>query len=617
MIYCSVGIRYGGLFLGLLVLVGNAACADLDGAALYQQHCSVCHDASSATRAPAPASLGAMSPENIIKALESGLMRDQGTSLNASEKQTVAEFLTGKVLGQGGASPQVGLCTSNPSFAISGPAWNGWGNDVSNSRFQTAANAGFNADQIPRLKLKWAFAFPDTAIANGQPTVVGGRVFVPGANRHVYSLDARSGCQYWSFEPDAPVRSAISIVTVDGKQVAFFGDRRANAYAVNAGTGQLLWKVRVDDQPRAGITAAPVYFEGRLYVPIADAEEGAAVDIKYACCKGRGALVSLDAATGKQIWKTYTVPAPVATTKNKAGTQLWGPSGASIWSAPTLDPDRKLVYVGTGDNFSDPVTKTSDAILAFDMQTGRIVWSKQLTEGDAYTVGCRMTDKQGCPDSDGPDYDIGASPILVKLANGRRVLLVSQKSGIAHALDPDKDGAILWEHRVGAGSPLGGIQWGSASDGRYMYVANSDISFTKPSFERGERRVLDPKPGGGLFAISIATGERIWAAAPPVCGDRPFCSPAQSSAVTVMPGAVFSGSVDGHVRGYSVTDGKVVWDFDTEREFKTVNGVAGIGGSLDCPGPTIAGGMLFVESGYGTYASMPGNVLLAFSIDGN
>jgi polyvinyl alcohol dehydrogenase (cytochrome) len=311
------------------------------------------------------------------------------------------------------------------------------------------------------------------------------------------------------------------------------------------------------------------------------------------------------------------VPAPVATTKNKAGTQLWGPSGASIWSAPTLDPDRKLVYVGTGDNFSDPVTKTSDAILAFDMQTGRIVWSKQLTEGDAYTVGCRMTDKQGCPDSDGPDYDIGASPILVKLANGRRVLLVSQKSGIAHALDPDKDGAILWEHRVGAGSPLGGIQWGSASDGRYMYVANSDISFTKPSFERGERRVLDPKPGGGLFAISIATGERIWAAAPPVCGDRPFCSPAQSSAVTVMPGAVFSGSVDGHVRGYSVTDGKVVWDFDTEREFKTVNGVAGKGGSLDCPGPTIAGGMLFVESGYGTYASMPGNVLLAFSIDGN
>ena len=204
----------------------------------------------------------------------------------------------------------------------------------------------------------------------------------------------------------------------------------------------------------------------------------------------------------------------------------------------------------------------------------------------------------------------------MKLQNGRRVLLVSQKSGIAHGLDPDNNGAILWEHRVGKGSPLGGIQWGSASDGRYMYVANSDISFTKPSFERGERRVLDPKPGGGLFAISVATGERIWAAAPSSCGDRLFCSPAQSAAVTAIPGVVFSGSVDGHIRGFSADDGKVLWDFDTEQEFMTVNGVAGKGGSLDCPGPTIAGGMLFVESGYGSYGSTPGNVLLAFSVDG-
>ncbi len=601
-----------------LTLARIAACADLDGPAIYQQHCAACHDASSATRAPAPSALRAMSPENIMQALVSGLMKDQGASLNATEKQTIAEFLTGKTIGQNAKARQTGLCSStSAAFNLNGPSWNGWGNDLANSRFQTTANAGLTADQIPRLKLKWAFAFPDTAIANGQPTVVGGRVFVPGANRRVYSLDARSGCQYWSFEPEAPVRSALTIATLDNKQIAFFGDRRANAYAMDAATGKQLWKVKVDDQPRAGITAAPAYYEGRLYIPIADAEEGAAVDIKFECCKGRGALIALDAATGKQFWKTYTIPEPRPTTKNKAGTQLWGPSGVSIWSAPTIDAERKLVYVGTGDNFSDPATSNSDAVLAFDMQTGRIVWTKQLTEGDAYTVGCRMTDKQGCPDSDGPDYDIGASPILVKLAGGRRVLLISQKSGIAHALDPDKDGAILWEHRVGNGSPLGGIQWGSASDGRYMYVANSDISFTKPSFERGERRVLDPKPGGGLFAISIATGERIWAAKPPVCGDRPFCSPAQSSAVTAMPGAVFSGSVDGHIRGYSTTDGKVIWDFDTEQEFKTVNGVTGKGGSLDCPGPTIAGGMLFVESGYGSYAGMPGNVLLAFSIDGN
>jgi polyvinyl alcohol dehydrogenase (cytochrome) len=296
----------------------------------------------------------------------------------------------------------------------------------------------------------------------------------------------------------------------------------------------------------------------------------------------------------------------------------------SIWSAPTVDEERKLIYAGTGDNFSDPASKTSDAILAFDMQTGKIVWSKQLTENDAYNMGCHLASKEGCPATDGPDFDIGASPILVKLASGRRVLLVSQKSGVAHALDPDHNGAILWAFRVGRGGTLGGIQWGSASDGQNMYVANSDISWTKgeKEFERGangnglERRVVDPKIGGGLFAISVATGEKIWAAAPPVCGDQAQCSPAQSAAVSAIPGAVFSGSVDGHLRGYSMRDGKVIWDFDTAREFQTVNGLTAKGGSIDGPGPAIADGMVYVCSGYGSWGGKSGNVLLAFSVDG-
>ena len=595
----------------------SAFAASPDGSALYKDHCAACHDASSATRAPSPASLRAMSPENIVRALESGLMASQGRALTLGDRKTVAEFLTGRVIGQAGAPSNVGLCgTTAAAFSPAGANWNGWGNDLNNSRFQAAAAAGLDTASTTRLKLKWAFAFPDTAIANGQPAVVGGRVFVPAANRRVYSLDAKSGCQYWSFESDAPVRSALTIVTLNGRHIAFFGDRRANFYSVDAGTGVLIWKVHVDEQKAAGITAAPAYLDGRLYIPIADAEEGAAVDIRYECCQGRGALIALDAATGHQIWKTYTTEEPKPQGRNKAGTQLWGPSGASIWSSPTIDVEKKLVYAGTGDNFSAPATGTSDAILAFDLVTGKIVWTKQLTANDAYTVGCRMTDKQGCPDADGPDFDIGAPPILVKLASGKRVLLVSQKSGVAHAIDPDNKGAVIWQHRVGAGSPLGGIQWGSASDGRYMYVANSDISFTKPTFERGERRVLDPKPGGGLFAISIVTGERIWAARPPDCAGRPFCSPAQSSAVTAIPGVIFSGSVDGHIRGYAAIDGTVIWDYDTEHEYKTVNGLTAKGGSLDGPGPTVAGGMLFVESGYGSYAGVPGNVLLAFSVDG-
>jgi polyvinyl alcohol dehydrogenase (cytochrome) len=627
-------------FTWLLVLPVRSWAADADGGDLYKRHCGACHDASGGTRAPAPAALKLMSPENIVKTLESGVMKDQGASLSAIEKQKIAEFLTGKAIGAERVVT-AGICKDadkdNKSWSASSPTvanWNGWGSDGANTRFQIAERAKLPADQVARLKLKWSFAFPDTFTANGQPVVVGGRIFVPGANRKIYSLDAKSGCRYWSIETEAPVRTALTIANVGGivgridtaRPFGFFGDRRGQAYAIDAATGQLIWKVRVDESnPRAAVVGALAYSNGVLFVPVTDAEEGSPLNPKYECCKGRGALVALDAATGKQIWKTYTITEEAHVTgKSKAGVTLWGPSGVSIWSAPTIDEERGLIYAGTGDNFSDPTTKMSDAIVAFDMKTGKIVWSKQLTENDAYNMGCHLASKEGCPATDGPDFDIGASPILVKLASGRRVLLVSQKSGIAHALDPDHNGAILWAFRVGRGGTLGGIQWGSASDGQNMYVANSDISWTKgeKEFERAasgnglERRVVDPKIGGGLFAISVATGEKIWAAAPPVCGDQPQCSPAQSAAVSAIPGVVFSGSVDGHVRGYAMRDGKVIWDFDTAREFQTVNGLTAKGGSIDGPGPAIADGMVYVCSGYGSWGGKSGNVLLAFSIDG-
>jgi polyvinyl alcohol dehydrogenase (cytochrome) len=328
-------------------------------------------------------------------------------------------------------------------------------------------------------------------------------------------------------------------------------------------------------------------------------------------------LLALDARTGQQLWKTYTIAeTPHVIGKTSAGTQIWGPSGASIWSAPTIDEQKKIIYAGTGDNFSGEATATSDAVLAFDMQTGKILWSKQLTAADVFNMACVGPAKASCPDNAGPDVDIGASPILVKLANGKRVLLVSQKSGVMHAIDPDRNGAILWETRIGKGSSLGGIQWGSASDGKNVYAALSDIGFIQDGFEPGKKRIVDPKAGGGLFALKVETGEKVWAAPPPDCGDRPSCSPAQSAAVTVIPGVVFSGSVDGHLRGYSTRDGKVIWDFDTAHDFQTVNGVIAKGGSMDGPGPTIAGGMLYVSSGYGAWGGLQGNVLLAFSIDG-
>jgi polyvinyl alcohol dehydrogenase (cytochrome) len=612
-------VLFAGKWLACCVIVlsgalNSASAQEPSGADLYKQQCALCHENSSKTRAPSPAAMRLMSPENVLRSLEIGRMKDQGALITPAQRRILAEYLTGKPLGQTTQSPNAGLCTGKVELSPSGADWNGWSSDVTNTRFQPSDRAGLTADQVPHLKLKWAFAFPNAPLSWGQPTVFGGRIFVPSVNRNVYSLDAKSGCQYWSFETDAPARTAIVIAALPGepkRYAAFFGDSRATAYAVDATTGELLWKIRVDAHPKAKIVGALEYYEGRVFVPVTGGEEVGLGD-KYECCSSRGALLALDAASGKQIWKTYTISEePHPTTKTAAGVQNRGPSGASIWSAPTIDAKRRIIYAGTGDNFSEPSTKTSDAVLAFDMDSGKLLWSRQLTENDVFNIVCAG---EGCGDHLGPDVDIGASPILVTLADGKRMLLISQKSGIAHAIDPDNNGEILWGTRVGKGGRLGGIQWGSASDGKNMYVAVSDIAHTR-SAGIG-RMVADPKAGGGLFALNVKTGEKVWAAPPPSCGDRPSCSPAQSAAVSVIPGVVFSGSVDGHLRAYSTTDGKVVWDFDTTQEFAAVNGIKGKGGAMDGPGPTIAGGMLYVGSGYSVWGGLPGNMLLAFSVDG-
>ena len=388
------------------------------GAAVYKQRCALCHDRSAETRAPAPAALRQMASASIVRALESGLMKDQGALLTAEEKSSVAEFLAGKA----GAAVENKLCAAAP-FSMNGPQWNGWGADLANSRYQPA---GLTAGDVPRLKLKWAFAFPGTFVSNGPPIVAGGRVFVPSANRTIYSLDAATGCQYWTFVAEAPVRTAVTIAGAGQRNVAFFGDQRGNAYSLDASSGELLWKTHIDDQPRARIVGAPVFYQGRIYVPLTDGEEGLPMSPNYECCSGRGGLVwLLDAATGKLIWKTYTIAeAAHVTGKNPAGAKTWGPSGASIWSAPTIDVEKGLIYAGTGDNFTDPATKTSDAaVIAFDMKDGRIVWG-ETTHG-------RRRFQHGLPrrvdgmDVDlarrsGPDFDIGASPNLVKLGSGKR-----------------------------------------------------------------------------------------------------------------------------------------------------------------------------------------------------
>jgi polyvinyl alcohol dehydrogenase (cytochrome) len=479
------------------------------------------------------------------------------------------------------------------------------GNDLSNARFQTAAAAGLTAQSVPKLTLKWAFGVPGVTAMSGQPTVFGGRVIVGSESGMVYALDAASGCVRWTFKADAGVRSAVVVGRTGSdaspRYVAYFGDLRANVYGVDLASGEKLWSLKVDDHVAARITGGATWFEGRVYVPVSSLEEAPGARPDYPCCTFRGSVVAIDGATGKRIWQTYTIAeAPAIVGKNAAGTPLWKPAGAAIWAAPTIDVARKRLYVATGNAYTEPAAPTSDAVLALSIESGAIEWVSQVTPGDAFLVGCRAGN-DNCPDDAGPDFDFGNSPILRRLANGRSLIVIGQKSGVAYGLDPDAKGAVVWRYRAGQGSALGGIEWGSAADDRLMYVPVSDVLHAA---------------AGGLHAISIGSGERVWQAEPPplACKSGLGCSAAQSAAISVIPGVVFSGAVDGHLRAYDASDGRILWEVDTARDFDTVNGVAASGGSIDGPGPTIAGGMLFTGSGYGRWRGRPGNVLLAFGL---
>jgi polyvinyl alcohol dehydrogenase (cytochrome) len=528
-----------------------------------------------------------------------------------------------------GAIPlSTGTCPNNGaafSDLLTKPHWNGWGVDSAQRRFQPAEMARLAAADAPRLKLKWAFGFSSATRSVAQPTVVGGRVFIGSQNGNVYSLDAKSGCGYWEFSAGKPVRSAVVIGPRGDGWAAYFGDAGANVHAIDAQTGKALWSAKVDDHPAALITGSPTLVGDTLFVPVSSYEELTGAKPSYRCCSFRGSLVALDASSGKILWKTFTIAEEAKPgADNSAGVQQQGPSGAAIWSAPTFDAASQKVYATTGDNYSDPPSGTSDAILAFNAGPGDLAWTRQITSGDAYTIACPAG--VNCPKSQGPDFDFGSSAVLASLPSGRRVLIAGQKSGVVTALDPDHGGEIVWQKRVGNGSTLGGVQWGVAADESNLYVAVSDPKFrpTAPGTPGAQTLVFDPsvtllidnKAGGGLSALKLETGEEVWRTPHPGCGDVPGCSPAQSAAVTAIPGLVFSGGLDGRLRAYSAADGKIVWDIDTKGNYQTVNGVAAKGGSIDGGGAVVVDGMVYVGSGSAFVGTMPGNVLLAYSVDG-
>ena len=580
------------------------------GQAVFDRQCAACHaDASSG--APGRDALRLLTPEAIVNALTNGKMQVQGSTLSEAERRAVAEFLTGRSLTAAAATlPAAPRCTTATPMSdpAKGPSWNGWGNGPANARYQPKDAGGITAGDLPKLKLKGAFGYAGVSAARAQPTMAGGRLFVASENGEVHALDPKSGCAYWTFKSEAGIRTALSVGPYKATSGAagyavYFGDSKANVYAVDANTGRQVWTRKADDHRSAAITGAPTVYGGKVFVPVQGLnEEGQGGRGGYECCSFRGSVSALDASTGALIWKRFTVDEAKPRGRNKDGVQMWGPAGGGIWSAPTVDARRRMVYVATGNGYADPPQSMTDAIIALDIDSGAVKWVRQVLANDQWTLGCQAQnpDKPECPSTLGPDFDFSASPTLTR-ANGRDILVLPQKSGLAFALDPDNEGNVLWQFRIGQGSGLGG-QWGAATDGQNMYVGTNDFLTQTP---------------GGMHAIRLSDGKPLWHVGPQpkLCTETRGCTAAQGGAVTVIPGAVLSGSLDGGLRAYSTSDGKIIWQFDTNRAFDTVNGVKANGGGMDGPGPIVAGGMLFVNSGYGGLVGRPGNVLLAFGLD--
>jgi polyvinyl alcohol dehydrogenase (cytochrome) len=613
-------MRVCGAFLIASSIV--IAADDPYAAQLFQKHCAECHQsaAGAESRIPQLAVLKTMTPAAIVRTMESGLMKAPAAPLSGDERQRLASFLGTAVTVERKREEIANPCPASvPSSRLGAgsPGWTSWGGGLANTRFQSAKDAGLDAQTVPHLTLKWAFAFPDTSTLRSQPAVYRGRVYAGGQEGGLYALEAATGCVHWVTTVESQVRSGITVGEIAGSAAIFFSDSSGYLYALDANTGKQLWKMRPDDHPASSVTATPVFYQGRLYVGAASREEALAVAPAYVCCTFRGSESALDAANGKILWKRYMIPEVAKERpKTKTGAAVFGPSGAGVWTAPVIDPEHDTLYVTTGDNYSDPPTTLSDALVAIRMSSGEILWSRQFTAKDAWNSSCYLPGRVNCPDSDGPDFDFASSAILASLPNGRRALLLGQKSAVVYAVDPDRRGQILWQSRIGEGGTVGGIEWGSATDGRNLYVALSDIGFKVERKPNSNDRTyeLDPNKGGGLFAFRIDNGERMWQTPPPGCGGRSQCSPAQSAAVTAIPGVVWSGAEDGHLRAYSTSNGKIIWDYDTAREYQSVNGVPGRGGAIDVAGPVVAGGMLFAVSGYPARGGLAGNVLLAFEV---
>ena len=576
------------------------------GRVVFANTCKACHGNPAFPKAPALEALANVQPRHILNTLDNGKMRQQAKALSEQQREAVAQYVTHKLL-KVTVMPKEAYTTFSFKGGNKLYDCSGWGGNLVGTNYRTAAQTGITRDNIDSLTLKWAFAFPDASEMRSKPAVAGDWLIIGNSQSgDVYALNRLTGKLGWHVTASNGIRSGIVVARQGNSYIAYFADGGSFVYAVDVRKGKILWSTKAGVGNLAMNTGTLAVYGGKVFVPLSSLEVVAAADSNYNCCSTSGAVRALDSKTGKLLWyhRVVSVKATARADK-KNGKPFFGPSGAPVWSSPTIDPKRNLLYIGTGENYSLPATNTSDAIQAINMSTGKVVWNFQATEGDAWNIACPVI--INCPGTKGRDLDFGMAPILVTGKDGKQRLLAGQKSGVVYALDP-QNGKLLWKTRIGKGGALGGIHWGMAADSENVYAANSDNMY---GLNLDDTTI---KASPGIYALDIVSGNITWSAPVPQVKGMPKYLSVNSAAPVAVPGVVFAGSNDGHLRAYASEDGHVIWDYNTARKFETVNGVEGNGGSIDCASPLVTDGMLYVNSGYASFGEKPGNVLLAFSV---
>jgi polyvinyl alcohol dehydrogenase (cytochrome) len=589
---------------------------DHPGGAVYAKACASCHDMPTG-RTAGLATIRGTSPAQLRSILTEGVMQPMAAGLTGDELTQLIGWLTAGQQTAAAAWTDVMMCSSDRRKVDVGaaPGLTSFGGDLKSTRNLTAAQAGLKAGQLAGLEVAWAIGFPQTQGMGVGTTVLGDTAFVNSAGR-LFALDTESGCAKWIYA-GASSRNTPTIADIAGRKALVFASQRGEIHAVSALDGSLIWKA--DGRPANGvgsIRGGVVVYKDKIIVPISASGVATAANPKFECCTGHGAVVALSAKDGTRLWEYHTMrDAEYTGEVNALGVKLRGPSGAPIWSVPTIDEARNQVLVSTGENTSHPATDTSDAIIALDLETGKVNWLFQAWGGDVWNMACDIaTGKNGpnCPVGKGSvlrDFDFGAQPILAKGAGGKDVVLAGQKSGDVWALDA-ATGKLIWNQRIGQGTALGGVHWGIAVSGNDVIVPiNDPLIAPDPAF----------KSRAGVYAFEIATGKPVWSR--PV---QPDCAEQKergivncetrfgvSPAPLVIDGAVLAGTLDGRLLVLDGKTGEVVKTIPTAGPIKTVNGVPGRGGSIDSHAISAGAGTVFVTSGYGAFSQTPGNVLIA------